>query len=497
MLILASLALAEDTAVLVSAMEARNDESVGLAALVEGFLAQELARNAGIRVVRVEDTPDFDDYPARTYMDGCPKGEIVGCTLVVGQRGEAAYAVTGSVQALVEGTRVTIEIIDIEGTRTVLSFQSELSAGNDSAFAEGVARVLGAAIAGELDETDIRDEAEDDGARKLDAAAVAHQLEALSHELGEVTAVVTRLNRLVARPAYTVEDLAKGMRKEGGQDWERLGMTANEYLRYKNSGLSLVEWRERSVGRAGQLLLRPYGTFARGPWNGEYYGRYAFDDTLVVVDAYSTQAVTSASGGGGGLDVAFGILPVVDVGASIAAFGGTYAIDIGQQTGDEPVGYRPPEVTPTSTLLLSPHVTVAPLPTRRIRPVVGGGLAFAFTSGVQDKMNLPAELKSWPAPLLVMAEAFVGGEASISERVDFFARVPFDFVVGGALSQTSRVAQQEVFTDLYTPEQASPIGIGIQVGLQVRLFGRAPRETSYGEDGEDGEGGEGGEEPEE
>ena len=146
----ASALAADGTTVLVSSLQARNSESVGLASLVENFLAQELDKHPDIDVLRIEETPAFQDYPARTYMEGCPPGEIAGCTFVIAERAGAELAVTGTVQALVGGTKVTIEILDIGTARSLISFQSELEAGNDEAFAEGVAKVLVAAISGEV-----------------------------------------------------------------------------------------------------------------------------------------------------------------------------------------------------------------------------------------------------------------------------------------------------------------------------------------------------------
>ena len=53
--LLLSAALAADpaTPVLVSSLQARNTDSVGLAALVEAFLVQELAKHPDIAVIRV------------------------------------------------------------------------------------------------------------------------------------------------------------------------------------------------------------------------------------------------------------------------------------------------------------------------------------------------------------------------------------------------------------------------------------------------------------
>lgn len=461
------------TPVLVSTLQPRNPEATGLATLVENFLAQELDEHPDLDVVRIDEVPPYEDYTARVYMEGCPPGDIQGCTLVMGQRVKAPWAVTGTVQALVSGTRVTIDIVDVEGSRTALSFTSELQAGSDEAFAAGVAKVLVAAIGGDFEERDIRDRDED---APKDDAAVARQLEELSRELGEVSAVVTRGDRVIERPKYTVEDIATRAAQEGTTPWERLGMSAQEYLRWKNSGMKLATWRQRSMGRAGQVVLRPFLGFSRGPWGGEYYGRYAYDEA-VVVDSLSAQAVQGTGGATGGVAVAYGLHPVLDVGAAVSVVGGRYTVDVVQQIVGQPTGQRPPTSYQEATVLFGPTITVAPMPTWRVRPVVGAGFLLGEGPGVQDKIQLPDDLVTWEAPLLVFAQGSVGGEARLSDRVDVFAQVPIGVLVSGELSATERTGTQEV-VETGVPAAASPVSAGFQVGLQVRLGGRKPAETT-------------------
>lgn len=468
-------AFADDTPVLVSALQARNAEATGLAALIENFLAQELGKNPDLAVLRVEDTPAFDQYSARVWMEGCPPGEIVGCTLVLGQRAGATFAVTGTVQSLVEGTRVGIDILDIEGSRSVLSFQSELRGGSDEAFAEGVAKVLVAAIRGELGERDIR---EGEAETSMDREVLARQLEDLSRELGEVTVEVSR--RVIKRPAYTTEDLARSMRAEGGNPWERLGMSPGEYLRYKNSGRSLMDWRERAMGRAGQALIRPWAGYLGGPWDGVFYGRYAYDavgGSLQVVDAYSTQVVQEGGGGGVGISAGYGLFPALDVGGVLGVVTGAYSFDVAQETVGQTQGVREPVVRGNTTFFLGPRLTVALLPVRAIRPVFGGGILFARTTGAGELQEIPTELASWPGAWQVSAEGFVGGEAQISKKLDFYVHLPLSFRFAGETSQASRTGFDDV-VDVVEPAPAGAIGGGVQIGIQVRLGGTRPRETS-------------------
>lgn len=485
LLLSTALAAEPDTTVLVSSLQARNAESVGLASLVENFLAQELDQHPGIDVLRVEDTPDFQDYAARTYMEGCPPGEIVGCTYVIAERGRAALAVTGTVQALVGRTKVTIEILDIAGARSLISFQSELEAGSDEAFAEGVAKVLVAAISGEIGaERDIRFDGDEEPAEPMDDEAVARQLAELSREIGGVTTSIRRSDRAIAKPAYTLEDLAERMEGEGTKPWERVDMGPAEYLRYKNSGLSLWEWRQRAIGRQGQLLLRPLVGFASGPYGGTYYGRTAYDITggsLGVVDAYAAQSVQTSSGASFGASVGWGLTPVLDVGVVAGVTTGTFVVDINQETVGQPATSPEPVSSGQTTLFVGPRVQATLMPVSNIRPSFGGGVLLLRGQAQLDAESVPEGLATFAPSTLVAGEVFVGGEARLSDRVDLFVQVPVQLRLAGSVSIAERVGTAEV-VDATAPPTAGVLGAGVYAGLQIRLFGARPREaTRYDE----------------
>lgn len=472
-----------ETTILVSSLQARNDESTGLAALVENFLAQELERQPRFDVLRIEDTPDFEDYAARTYMEGCPPGEVVGCTQIIGERGKAAFAVTGTVRSLVGGTKVQIEILDIRNSRSLIRFESELEAGGDEAFAEGVAKVLVAAIDGEIGkETDIRFDGED-APEPMDDDAVRRQLAELQREMGSVTAVISRSDRTIERPTYTLDDLAEKMEGEGTKPWERLDMKPAEYLRYKNAGLELFQWRERAIGRQGQLLLRPTVGFASGPYSGTYYGRVAYDvvsGSLGVSDVYAAQVVQTGSGGHFGASVGYGLSPVLDVGAMIGVTTGTWTVDIHQKTVGQTASTPQPTTTGQTTLVVGPRVTATFFPVLPIRPTIGGSVLLMRGRTVMDPESTPEGIV-FPPAVLVAGEAFVGGEARISKRVDVFLQVPLQVRLAGSLFADRRQGiSDEVETS--PPGPAGVVSAGVVAGLQIRLFGSKPKVASRFDD---------------
>lgn len=470
------------TPVFVSSFQPRNDESRELAALIEAFVAEKLQDRRDLQVLRVEDSPAFEDYSARVYMDSCPPGDIVGCTFVMGGRVSAAWAVTGSVQSLLRGTRVDVDIVDINGARVAVSFRSELESGRDEAFAEGVARVLVAAIAGEVGaEEDIRrkDGEEGEAEGEPDKEAVAAELSALQKELGEFTTTIRRSNVSLGKPRLTEEDIAEKSTEEGSKPWERLGMGPGDYLRYRNSGLDLPTWRERAEGRRFQLIIRASGGYINGPVDAEYTGRYAVDG-LQTVDAYSSQTLVSGSSGTGAVEFAFGVHPLVDVGARVGVAGGNFNYLISQESTEEIDDGRAPETVQTqhSNLIVGLRANAVLLPTSSIRPTFGVGGYWMQGSGIADHIIPPDELARFPAQASWHLEVYGGAEVRISDVLDFYAQVPVSFLLDDGENQEERYSPVPSLEGIETPASPTAIGVAATVGLQVRLFGSKPRETS-------------------
>lgn len=475
----------EPPRVLVSSLQARNEGAEKVAALVESFLVERLSRRETLETLRVEDAPEFADYDARTYMDACPTGEYVGCTLVVGDRADAAWAITGAVLVTVGTTRVDIDILDIRGSRVAVSFSSDLEGGEDEAFAAGVARVLVAAIAGEIGrEEDIRDRpaeaGEDhDGEPKADKGAISRELDALQRELGAFSVSLRQGGRRIARPEFTAEDLAKASQTDATKAWERLGMTPAEYLRYRNSGLPLSAWRTRQAGRRFQLLARAGAGWINGPVKTRYYGRRVRDaTTLADLDVYGEQAVESGSTGTALVNVAFGIHPAVEVEGLLGMSGGSFASKI---YADEVLGQEAsvsPEWSEAGTECTYGGLGVAAtfLPALKYHPSAGIGLVVMRGTTAKDAIAQAEEAVPTPlfdAATLVQAQVFVGGSIELGQHVGLFARVPVTVLLSGGEAQSQRdmPGGQPVLEGLETSAGPSAVGGGVVAGIEIRLFG--------------------------
>lgn len=470
LLLLLPLAQAEDT-VLVSGWQARNAEASAFAGLIEQYVARALGRVDGVRVLRLEDTPDFPDYPARIFMDGCPPGDAVGCTQVLAERGEAAYAVTGTVQQLAAGTRVEVDVIDVTGARVAVTFTAEVTASEDQVFAEGVAKVVLAVIQGEAGrEVDIRERAEED-VTPLDRDAVAASLAELGKELGEAEVSVSSRDEAVPRSTYSAADVAREEEMEGSKEWERLGMSSVQWLHYKNSGLTLVEWRRRAAGRAGQLVLHGAGWFGDGPYEGQYYGRYAVGTSLEIVDSYAWQTNGSGRAAGGLLGVGWGLTPWLELGLEAGIATGHFTVDVSQQQAGMPADNADVFRFPAASYVVGPRAWVAPMPASAVRPVLGAGVDLIGQHASTEFLELGPSFHTFESRNVAAATFVAGGEARLSSRLDAFLHVPVQLLLAGTEAQTTRTGTVTV-VDAPEPPAMSPVGFQLQLGVNVRLLGK-------------------------
>ncbi len=483
LLLLSAPSSAQDrTRVFVAPFEARTREAAGVASLMAGFLQSQLDARAEFDAIGVDEVGPVFDTGADLYLASCPQGERVGCAFVVAEVARAEFAITGQVSSAQGASRVQVSIIDVLESREVVSFQADLAVGDDAVFAEGVARVLVAVVKGEAGRIeDIRtdDEAAAREAERRRAAEVAAQLQQLSEELGDVTTLSTRPDVVIERPRYTLAEMSEQMESEGTKPWERLGMKPREYMRYRNSGLELRDWRERAAGRRGQIIGRVGPAFGTGQSHGAYYGVYARDSqTLGVIDAYSYQAVTSGSSIGGTASLSYGVLPWLEAGALAGLAGGRYSLLIDSYVAGDTRTLREPEDRSNQVVFFGPQVLTSLLPASRVRPVVGGELTVLLGTTVTSRYNpLPVEeISTFSTPVLVRFGARAGGELRLSEYIDLFAHLPFGAVVGGQGSESLRVGGSGLDpSHTPAPPTFSPIYAGVEFGLQARVGLRKDR----------------------
>ena len=366
-------ALAQDTpTVLVAPFEPTNNSASGLVTMMPDFISQQLA--ARFQVVSIDDIGDIHGTPAAEYAASCTPGEFVGCAFVLGEAGGVQYAVTGTIEALTLGSRLDVRIVDIGSAREAVGFVVDVATGDDAILADAIGAVIEAVERGELGgESDMRQEGVTEAPAGPDKDEAASDLRDLNTEIGGVETLDTREDGELLETEYTRDDLFTDMEAEGTKPWERLNMTPREYLRYKNSGRPLYEWRELAEGRQRQVLLRGSLGYGRGPYQGSYYGRVALaSQTLDTAETYAWQTSESASGVTVAGSAGYGILPELEVGLTAGFATGRFVVDIDRFTEGQFATASTPVDFGNTTIFGGPQVLYALLPTSSIRPVVGG-----------------------------------------------------------------------------------------------------------------------------
>ena len=101
--------------------------------------------------------------------------------------------------------------------------------------------------------------------------------------------------------------------------------------------------------------------------------------------------------------------------------------------------------------------------------------------GLDSYYYPPSHMPIFAGPWQAMAEVIGGVEASVTERVDFYALVPVSVLVAGQLTETYSAGVGGL-ADKVTPTDPSPIGAGLELGVTIRLMGKAASSSSYDEE---------------
>jgi hypothetical protein len=463
--------------VVVSTFQSSGSAVDRVAAELSAAVEREVARRPGLRLIPLEQVPAVSDVAALDYAQSCPPGEAVGCAFVVGEAGQAALAVAAIVRDGTYGPEVEVHVIDVPQSVDVLSFVAVLGPDDEVAFAEAVAAAVAAVAAGDVKAGgDIRAAVVDTSESAAEKLAAQQQLSSLNKELGGSDAVGERSGGRLVRKKYTMEDIAKGTETDGTTPWERINMSPQEYLRYKNADMSLVEWRERSAGRRGQLLLRPNLGFGRGPFDQTYraYTGLSSED-LSVIQRDGWQATSDGSGFMSSINVDYGVLPGLQVGVGLGQAAGKYSLQVNRVKQGETREAPSDQVNTMNSLMVDVHVLGSFMQTSPVRPVAGGLVQLVRGTNVETQLSadqIAAEELPIFAPSALWQLGAIGGvEARMSDRLDLTLHVPLTVVVGGKAEEREASGGGAFAAGtVLEPPKLGGFGAAALVGVQVRLF---------------------------
>ena len=431
-------------------------------------------------VVPLSTVPDYDDYPASVYLDSCREDGQIECGYVIGARGQASWVVVGQLDASSPGRppQVLFSIVDVAEAREVTSFTSSVTPDNHQAIADGLSLVLDQVLAGAVQLSDdrsagramweLREQArEERQERQAEADAIDR-----SGTLDDLTR--TLMEREDER--ITMRDLEQYQGRDDGTPWARVGLGRREYVRYRNSGKSIEDWRALSRGRLGQIRARGILGFGSGPYHHTYDGRYvlsAQDLQTVAVESFQ-----QLSGGGGslfGLELGLGVTPWLDVNVGIATRSVRYTAVVYQEVQDEPGTVPRPIDIARSTVEYTGGVTVSPLPTFPVRPTGTAQIAVWNGSDVQYVLGLPPSLRAFPRPSSVFLRLAPGAEITLGDRVVLFSRVNINARLLGNTLEEERSGGDVLIQKAEEPTRPGPLGADWVFGIDIPigpLFGK-------------------------
>ncbi|HCH61618.1 MAG: hypothetical protein CL927_11940 [Deltaproteobacteria bacterium] len=477
---LSSAADAAETMVLVPVFQSSDASTDDDALAIRRAVAQAIDGLDSVETVELTTVPAVGDLPAVDYAESCPPGEYVGCAFVLGEAGGVSLAVAGSVAPVDDGRLlVEVHVMDVPQSVDLISFAGEydpLVQGEEFAFT--VASVVAAAARGEVKAGgDIRAVAPVLDGDRAEKQAAGRQLDQLSQEIGGSGDVGDANVGEFIQEKYTTGDLARDMETDGAKPWDRVGMSAQEYLRYKNSKMNLYEWRSRQLGRKGQVLLRGVAGYGKAPSSGSYYGRYGVSTPdFEVEETYAWHSMVDGAAGRAALELGYGVIPELEVGLHVGWMGGRYTEDIARVLQDQQNFPREPKESANSNLYFGGQVLFAPFPVLPVRPVAGASFTRMRGRSIASFTNLSeseSRLPEFEAPTSLFFGILPGVEARLGQRVDLFLHVPLNFAIGGNPGDEQRWGAG-VLSDEDTAASADPLGsvyAGVQAGVQVRFLG--------------------------
>ncbi len=447
---------------------------------IQGMLQQQISQT--VIVIDMSEAPRFveQDIDARTYMMSCPNGQYSGCALVVGQRVKAEYAVGGTLESAKGSTGeqlLTVHFVDVQTSEEVVSFGVMVGAERDQEVITGVAALFDKIVQGAFDADDLRGELDNPEARAQIAEArerlVASSLDELRQSLGELFRADAI--GIVEPPKLTRDDIAELRDTDDITPWVRVGMPEGEFMRFSNSGFTLAEWRRRTRGRFGQLLVGVAGGGGGGPFSVHHEGRYlkSFDEAtelFYVSQIHQFQEVRNSSHADFEGTLSFGVAPFMEIGGFFGARSSPITFVFDQDREEEPSIVPKESRGSFYTTYFGVRAGFFALPVQPVRPSVHVGVA--SWKGVSIPPEL-ADFKELKAPSVTVLQVMPGAEVSAGRYLNLFLRGVGDLPIGGSYIDSYEEGPApevtEPLIDLTEPEGTAKIGFGVQLGFQVRL----------------------------
>lgn len=419
-------------------------------------------------LVRRGEVPAYEDYTAEVYLDSCPPGQIVGCAYVIGSRAQAEWSVTGTVTTADDGLDVSVTYVDVADGRIAFSFRMPVRSVTDPRLLDAVVEVLHRATEGSIRDDDIRGQVEDPREEyrrsKERAAMLAKSLEGL--DIG--ARPEERSFEEIERPKLTADDLREYDDREEEKPWALLGLTQGEYLRFKNSGMNIRDWRVAAKGRAGRVVIGVGGGYGSGPFGIEYDGRRVLDrGDLSIVETEAIQGAFDHGSANGELTVEVGVLPWLEIGAVARTRSIPFQFRFYTEFQGEPETVKDFKEQNVPLWEVGARVNAVFRPAGSLHPTAGATLGAWSGAGIGEISEMPDGLDPIPAPGGVFFLVSPGVEVDVSKWIALYLHVDPGVRLGGGVVRFQTGA--EALTLRAVPRGSSPITLEGAVGFRVKL----------------------------
>ncbi|MBN2799664.1 MAG: hypothetical protein JXX28_11000 [Deltaproteobacteria bacterium] len=436
------------------------EQADALRVAVEGVIHRDF-----IALHRAE-VPPYEDYDAEVYLASCTDAQRTGCAYVIGDRAQAAWVISGMVfSPLGEDLQVEVAFLDVRNTRIPLVVQLP---GDDPEFmAERITELMALVIQSPGVELDIREEdpALVRARRKEFAKAMSAELNTLEEELGGPG------DREVLRAEQrqlTMNDLVRDQGREDGAPWEVVGMTQEAYLRYRNSGLSLLDWRARLRGREGRPVIGLGVGLGAGPWGERLDARWVLDENLQHLGTAAFLELRNTSSPSVQVEGGIGLTPNLQLSLAFASRTSQVSWIVHNEVEGQMEAAAVADEALRTTWQIGARADYIPLQWRSVRPTAGVGVAMWHGSRFDLDTTSSSFLPVFTTPSLLVIQGGPGVEAQLSEALLLFSRAEVLLGIGDGLQQVKEDGSAALYHQA-EPEGWSPLGWQVSLGLQVLL----------------------------
>ena len=427
-----------------------------------------------------EEVKPFDEFVnATNYLMDCPHDQYSGCQLVLAQRGEADWAIGGTLVSVSDALgggalELKIKVVDVQGSREVMAFGVVVGGGTDDhRVIRGVAGVFEQVLKGMADEVDVRGDLSDPAAErdfeKRRQALIASSLARMETDLG---VVVREESVREIEPVRTKnKDFDEFSQREDVAPWERLRMSRFQYVHFENAEISVQDYRMRMRGRMGQILLRLNFGGGPGPWGLHHEGRWIVgpDEAsggFTNVEVRQYQEVRQTSSTAVQFEVGFGLLPFLEASFVYGLRNAPFTFRFDQDVEDEPTLVPGVSTTTGRTTRIGGRMLFAPLPTYPVRPTVHVGY---FTWNGSAIVPAQEPLVPLEGPYQTLFEVGPGVEVSAGRNLNLFLRVPIEIPLSGFYYDDFHSGIDGSLKEFEGPLGDYGGGYTVLVGMQARI----------------------------